>query len=263
MVRIQLDIFNNAMAIAVTTVTTIATVKIEVSLSDFQNTFLLKTNGDLTNPDTNLSLQYYIDTAENTSKYSICGNVPDRLNPAFGPVHLYPATFVDDTGVSLSTEELGVVNDYVRNLASQYFYDPQLTYLFTNVPAMKTSVVANMQSAVGGLKNLMLELDKTVGTSGLLSTDSDGKYTDNTATTTANICRSIFFSIFGQAPARFSGFGATVSPMPFEVGDVVSFVVSVDNANVLMPTVSYTIDLVLMEVPINVAYDSLAAEYNI
>ena len=58
-------------------VTTPATVKIEVTLNDFRNTFLLKTNGDLTDPSTNLSIHYYIDTTENTSKYSICTNVPD------------------------------------------------------------------------------------------------------------------------------------------------------------------------------------------
>ena len=261
MVRIQLEIFNNAMAIAVTTVTTPATVKIEVTLNDFRNTFLLKTNGDLTDPSTNLSIHYYIDTTENTSKYSICTNVPDQLNPAFGPVVLYPATFVDDTGVSLPTKELGLVNDYVRNLASLYFNDPQLTYLFNNIPEMKTSVVANMQGAVGVLKTLMASLDKSFGTSQLLSEDSDGRYTSNAGTSSENLCRSVFLSIIQQAPTRFTGFSTLLTPMPFEVGDIVGFVVFVDNANTLMPTVSYTVDLVLVDVPVNAAYDSLAADY--
>lgn len=261
MVRIQFEIFNNTMAIAVTTLTTPATVKIEVSLSDFQDTFLLKTNGDVMYPATNPSIHYYIDTPQNTSKYSICALVPDQLNPAFGPVTLYPATFVDETGVSFPTKELGLVNDYVRSLASHYFNDPQLTYLFTNIPEMKTSVVANMQGAVGVLKTLMVSLDRNVGTSELLSEDSDGSYTKNAGVSAENLCRFVFLSMIQQAPMRFIGFSATLAPMPFQAGDIISFVVAVDNADTLMPTVSYTVDLVLVAVPVNAAYDSLAADY--
>jgi hypothetical protein len=183
------------------------------------------------------------------------------LNPAFGPIVLYPATFVDESGIPLSMKELGLVNDYVRNLASHYFNDPQSTYLFTNIVEMKTNVVANMQNVIGALKTLMVALDKNIGTSGLLSTDLDGKFTSNAETTTNNLCRNIFLSIIQQVPTRFTGFSAMLAPMPFEAGDIISFDVMVGNANVLMPTILYTVDLVLVAVPVNVAYDSLAADY--
>jgi hypothetical protein len=256
MVQIQLNVFNNALAVAVTYVNPSGVVRIQVSLSNFQNTFRIKTSdATLANPTTNTNMRYYVDRTQNTSKYSFfASNTAERLNPAYGKVVRNPATFVDASGDLLSDRELALVNDFVRHLALQEFENAQLTYLFTNTALLQQSIISNMQTVSSTLQTYLSSFDKTVGTS--ILSDADGKYATNAQ---VNVCRALFLAMNHQVPNRFDALQANVlTNLPFEEGDSITFHVLMDNS-LQEPSAnnrSYIVELVMASQPVNAGYDT-------
>lgn len=256
MVQIQLNVFNNALAVAVTYVNPSGVVRIQVSLSNFQNTFRIKTSDvSMANPTSNTNMRYYVDKTQNTSKYSFFAtNIKLRLNPAYGKVIRNAATFVDASGELLSDAEMALVNDFVRHLALQQFGNAQMDYLFMDSALLRHSIVSNMRAMIVTLQTYLASFDKTVGTSTL--SDADGKYATNAQ---ENVCRTIFLAMNNQAPDRFSTLQAnTLTNLPFAEGDIVSFHVLMDNSLQDPPSNnrSYIVELVMASQPVNAGYDT-------
>jgi hypothetical protein len=251
-----LNVFNNALAVAITYVNPSGVVRIQVSLTDFENTFRIKTtDASLVNPTTNTNMRYYVDKTQNTSKYSFFAtDTAERLNPAYGKVVRNAATFVDGSGGLLSDAEMALVNDFVRHLALQQFGNAQMAYLFTNTALLKQSIILDMRTVSSTLQTYLSSFDKTVGTS--TSSDTDGKYATNAQ---ENVCRAIFLALNHQVPDRFATLQANVlTNLPFEEGDSITFHVLMDNS-LQEPSAnnrSYIVELVLTAQPVNAGYDT-------
>jgi len=296
MVEIVLTIFNNELRPV--TATTIensvseGTVEIEVNLQDFKNTFQLRSGQEISPlvdnvPTTN---EYYVDTAANSSKYSIFATtVKEQLNPAFGRVVLNPATVVDASGNALTPAQMALVNDYVRDLSAQLFGSPQLTYLITNNKVIQDDLVVKFKTVVmAAIQTILLKVDvnNTTNTTNLSGTAGNKYSTDQPTDATGaqltmnadNVCRQIMLSILQQEPERFVTTNYVIkSPLPLQANDSILFRVILDNSQQNTPvpnsgvkplgwTVSgqvrnrvYNIRLVMKAEPSNPGIDVLTA----
>ena len=295
MVEIVLPIFNSSLtpvtASTIDNAVSEGTVEINVSLSDFRNTFQIRSGQEISPlvdniPTTN---EYYVDTASNSSKYSIFAtNEKEQLNPAFGRVVLNPATVVDASGTALTHAQMALVNDYVRDLSAQLFGSPQLTYLITNNKVIQDDLVEKFKGVVVlAIKNILLKVDLKNTTNTNLSGDADNKYSTDQPTDAANskltmnadnVCRQIMLSILQQEPNRFLTTNyVNKSPLPLQEDDSILFRVILDNSQQNTPLPSsgvkpvgwsvsgqvrnrvYNIRLVLKAEPSNAGMDVLMA----
>ena len=259
------------------------TVVIEVSLNDFRNTFQLKTDQAILslvdeNPTQN---QYYVNTAANTSKYSIFAtNTKQTLNPAFGKVVLNPALVRDVSGNNMNPAKMALVNDYIRDLASQILGRPQLTYLITNNRVAQIDLVKKFKNTViTNIRNILLNVDVNNTTNPNLSGTTGDKYSLDQPTNAVgaqltmnsdNICRKIMINILEQAHERFNGLSfVSKAPLPFIENDSIMFRVILDNSNQTslvadqVQNRTYNIRLLMKAAPTNPGIDVFLAEGSI
>ena len=294
MVEIVLPIFNSELTpVTATTIDNAVsegTVEIEVNLEDFRNTFKLKSGQEISPlvdniPTTN---EYFVDVSANVSTYSIfASDTKKQLNPAFGRVVLNPATVVDASGNALTPAQMALVNDYVRDLSSQLFGSPHLTYLITNNKAVQDDLVVKFKNVVmSNIKKILLKVSATnttntnlSGTSFKWSTDQPTNATGTQLTMNAdNVCRQIMLSILQQEPERFVGSSfVSVAPLPLQEDDSILFRVILENTNQNSPVPGsgiknvgwslagqvrnrvYNIRLIMKAVPSNPGIDVLTA----
>lgn len=294
MVEIVLPIFNSELTpVTATTIDNAVsegTVEIEVNLEDFRNTFKLKSGQEISPlvdniPTTN---EYFVDVSMNVSKYSIfASDTKKQLNPAFGRVVLNPATVVDASGNALTPAQMALVNDYVRDLSSQLFGSPHLTYLITNNKAVQDDLVVQFKNVVmSNIKTILLKVSaynttntNLSGTSFKWSTDQPTNATGTQLTMNAdNVCRQIMLSILQQEPDRFVGVSyVSMAPLPLQEDDSILFRVILENTNQNSPVPGsgiknvgwslagqvrnrvYNIRLIMKAVPSNPGIDVLTA----
>jgi len=259
-----------------------ATAEIEVKLSDFINAFKIKTSDDLANPLDPGDIKYYTDISQLASDYSFFATTENkRFNPALARVKLNPATAVDASGAVLTESQLGVVNDYMRDLAKQMFGSPHLTYLFSNDVVVQEDVITKCKDpVVKDIRTLLTAVDKTAST--LSTSDSDGKYTTNANATDGNICRQIFLSLATQVPERFRvNFNSTgITSLPLLAEDSIRFTITLKNelqksdptspANATSGWTSpaqvrdrvYNIRMILKATPVNAGFDNLVTQFD-
>ncbi len=248
MVEIVLPIFNSSLTpVTATTIDNAVsegTVEIEVNLEDFRNTFKLRSGQEISPLSDNVPTtnEYYVDVSMNVSTYSIfASDAKEQLNPAFGRVVLNPATVVDASGNALTPAQMALVNDYVRDLSSQLFGSPHLTYLITNNKAVQDDLVEKFKNVVmSNIKNILLKVSVTNTSNNNLSGSVPKYSTDQPTNATGaqltmnadNVCRQIMLSILQQEPDRFIGTSyVSVAPLPLQEDDSILFRVILDNSN--------------------------------
>jgi len=285
MVEIVLTAFDNDITPAKATViadpVAEATAEIQVKLSDFINAFKIKTSDDLANPLDPGDIKYYTDISKLESDYSFFATTENkRFNPALARVKLNPATAVDASGAVLTESQLGVVNDYMRDLAKQMFGSPHLTYLFSNDRIVQEDVITKCKDpVVEDIRDLLTAVDKTA--SSLSTSDSDGKYTTNANDTDGNICRQIFLSLATQVPERFRvNFNSTgITSLPLLAEDSIRFTITLKNELQKSDPTSpqnatsgwtspaqvrdrvYNIRMILKATPVNAGFDDLVTQF--
>ena len=219
------------------------------------------------------NIKYYVDPSATFIPYSFF-NADDtlKINPAFALVTLNAATFKDSAAADFAMGGLGVVNDYIRDLAKQELGSLFLTNLFTNEKDVQQSLVDGAAVKAGEIATLLSSLSGTGNHSNLVG-DSPLKYTTDVFNSPDNVCRVLFQGLFAQAPGRFAPPFDSVSriQLPFLENDSIVFTLVCDNsdqragqntgwatpASVLNR--KYKIRLILKTEPSNPCADALAA----
>jgi hypothetical protein len=212
-----------------------ASAELQVSLADFQAMFSIQCPDNLADAANTSNIKYYVDTTQTASAYSFFSSTAaTKINAALALVVLNAAASTDAGGDAFATGGLGVVNDYMRNLAAQKLGSPYLTNLFTNEYTVQASIVAACKVVNTNIKNKLIALNFTGTNESLLTDASSNKYAPDTYTSSENICRVLFQALFAQAPERFSNFDASAgqvrAALPFVEGDSVIFTVTMDNS---------------------------------
>ena len=257
-----------------------ASAEYQVSLADFQAMFSIQCPDNLSDGVSSSNIKYYVDTTQTPSDYSLFSTTAaTKVNPALALVVLNAAATADARGTAFATGGLGVVNDYMRNLAAQKLGSPYLTNLFTNEFAVQASTVAACKVVITTIKGKLTALN-FAGTHASLNVAADAsgnKYATDSFATTENICRVLFQALFAQAPDRFSALdasaGAVRASLPFVEGDSIVFTVTMDNSAQDSGSVGwaaagsvtdrrYKIRLILKATPANACADALATTFS-
>ena len=181
------------------------------------------------------NIKYFVDTSDsndyNYSFYTTANR--KKLNPALAKVTLNAATFVDSAGDTFADGGLGVVNDYIRDLARQELGSPFLTNLFTNEKDVQQSLIDGAKDDVDAIRTMLNELDmSSTSTASYIKGTSPERYTDDTHAGPTNICRVLFQGLYAQAPQRFNGLNTTdVCSLPFHANDSIVFTLICDNSS--------------------------------
>jgi hypothetical protein len=230
------------------------TTDIDMSIEAFKSVFQFSIEnyavlGDIANnvddlhfyvQDASLS---YLQTTIDGKSISIMGQ---NIIPASGNA----VTYLDyKTGGSpLPDAQLNVASDFTRYLAKEIFGTPAGVDLFYNEQAILTDISNAFQNrwVTGNLNGILLPISSKSGTDSHLEVDASyGKYLDNTdpngaAVAYNNITKVLFDQLLALAPARFSTDPETgliqdlaahqPQPIPFFLGDTVSWVLKIKPA---------------------------------
>jgi hypothetical protein len=287
MVEIVVNAFNGAVTpTAATAAFTAAdaSAELQVSLLDFQNMFSIQTPDNLADAVNTSNIRYYVDTAQTAHDYSLfSATASKKVNAALAEVVLNAAAAADSAGNEFATGGLGVVNDYMRNLAAQKLGSPYLTNLFTNEFTVQASIVAACKVVNTNIKNKLIALNLTSTDEELVADASGVKFAPDTYTDSDNICRVLFQALYAQAPERFNQVDASGAPtfssafarepLPFVDGDSIVFTVTMDNSAQDSGGVGwaaagsvtdrrYKIRLILKASPANACADALASTFS-
>ena len=126
-------------------------------------------------------------------------------------------------------------SDYISHLAKQLFNTERGVDLFSNETALVTDFKSKCHTFWDDLsQNYITKVDKANGTHGSLTGPSGNKYLTNTTNTNVNLSRELLLQIIDVSSNRFSNIqtdydnNATgLYPVPFEVNDKVSFILTV------------------------------------
>jgi len=229
-----LSAFNSADAVA----------EYQVNVAEFWNLFgiqcpdnLLDDTANSVSPSTlgttTSNIKYYVDTSNTTFNYSFFSAVAaKKINPAFALVTLNSATTTNSAGDLLGTDNgmMGVVNDYMRDLARQELGSAFLTNVFTNEVSVQQSLITGGDVEVGKIVTLLESLNGSSARTDLAG-ESPNKYAPDTFEGQSNVCKVLFQGLFAQAPERFSALNFTAKhPLPFAAGDSIVFNFTCDNS---------------------------------
>ena len=243
------------------------TTDIDMSIEAFKSVFQFSIEdiATLDGSDNIHDLHFYVQDAslsylETTVKGKSISIMGQNIIPANGNA----VTYLDyhNGGSPLSNAQLNVASDFTRYLAKEIFGTPAGVDLFYNEQAILTDISNAFQDkwVLGNLNGILLPISSVQGNDSHLVTDASyGKYLDNTDPSGAavaynNISKVLFDQLLALAPARFSTDPDTgliqdlpahqPQPIPFFLGDTVSWVLKIKPAEGQESLVTRTTDTI-------------------
>jgi hypothetical protein len=130
---------------------------------------------------------------------------------------------------------LNLKGDYISHLAKQLFNTERGVDLFNNEDNLLTDFKSKCHTFWDDLsKNYIYKIDKTLGNHGSLADlDGKGKYLTNDISNNVNLTRELLLQTIYDASGRFLDIASGIDnntnlfPIPFAVGDKVSFILTV------------------------------------
>ena len=226
--EVTLGILANLYSESIPSITTDAKAVQYVSITNMKNVFKYQTDSnDVTNADST-DLKYYTYDTE----WPV-------LNPANAMVEAATAVAVSAPSGALSPNKMFVAHDFTRHLADELFGTHLGVDLFNNELELLNNLREICGSGAAGntwfditasVKKVSINSDAD-GFSGL-GGDAGAHYMTNENKTADNLCRELLSQMIGAGPSRFAEIVATDAPqsLPFAVGDIISFKLTVNPA---------------------------------
>ncbi len=204
-----------------------ATAILYVSIDDMKSVFQFQTDSTDVNNLSSADIKYYVDTASWPA-----------INPMNAMMNVSTlsqgAIALIDSNGALADNKLLVAHDFTRYLASKLFGTHFGTDLFNN----ETELLQDLRliaddSAEGHTWYDVVAKVTAVSKSGThegLEGDAGSKYMTNATNDNTNLCRVLFDQMIGSAVSRFQDISLGADqpqPLPFQVDDAISFVMTV------------------------------------
>ena len=180
-------------------------------------------------------------------KYYSVYNPDFVYNPANAKLDR-PQSFGAITTIDPTT--MDVKNDFLKYLALKLFNTHYGVILFKNKPEMLTYLSTIIETEMNNVySSLMYYINFIDGTSENVTINpilqkvydyrieryvyTYIKYTTDSYNTNNNLCRELLLQLFELAPTRFTDIANTITPqpLPFMVGDIISFKIGIHAAN--------------------------------
>jgi hypothetical protein len=205
-----------------------ATAILYVSIDDMKSVFQFQTDSTDVNNLADADIKYYVDTASWPA-----------LNPMNAMMNISSlsqgAIALIDSNGALADNKLMVCHDFTRYLASKLFGTHFGTDLFNN----ETELLQDLRLIADGsaeghtwydIVAKVTAVSKAGTHEGLVADANGDKYMTNATNDNTNLCRVLFDQMIGSAVSRFQdiSLGADqAQPLPFQVDDAISFVLTV------------------------------------
>ena len=195
-----------------------ANIYINITKTHIRSIFQYDTSGVVThiNDVSSDDLRYYVDIT----------NFP----PSNSGAVIADVSLVNDSTMNLK-------GDYIRDLAQQLFNTPRGVDLFSNEDALLADFKSKSDIVWTNIRNIVSSVNKTNGSVNVGNgTDVQSRYyLTNNNTTTTNLTRELLLQMVDVSNTRFQNIQnhydsvSDLYAVPFEVGDKISFILTVNS----------------------------------